>query len=169
MKAVKTMLLALLVSISAVASDLRDEVVVETDRFTGRTKISYQPTPKSDPSGLDLILLSVVEPEKPLDAQAVSITLATSSDGWKYLDCHRLDWLADGKPVMVGDAEHEGSVLDGGGVLEMIGVYTDAKRFGQLARAQSVEYRLCNDEVQMSPAHSSAIRDFYAKLQEASK
>jgi hypothetical protein len=140
-------------------TDSRAEIVVAYDRFKGITKVATKPTlpPYQRPE----IHMGAALPKETPHLPAFYLNIVYRTQRWEYLSCHQTYWLADGKPVMLPQPTHQGDV-DGGGVLEQLLIAPiELEQFQQLARAQQVEYKICNDEYRASPA---AMQDFQTVL-----
>jgi hypothetical protein len=78
------------------------------------------------------------------DSAVLSFTI--DHDGsWRYLTCHRVDILADGEPVQLAPSSHDGRPR-AGGVVESISTEMPIASVVQLAGAQRIRVRICNDE-----------------------
>jgi hypothetical protein len=75
-----------------------------------------------------------------------------SPDGWRYLKCHTMSALADGKPFELGPSTHDGDTIRGSAVLESVSVSLAWPDFAALSRARTVELRLCRTEIQVPAA-----------------
>jgi hypothetical protein len=81
-----------------------------------------------------------------LDARAYRLQFwSTSRDGWEYLRCHDFSMLADGKPVRLGESEHDGSILSSGRLVsEYVTVGAGPEILEALANAEVVEIQVCS-------------------------
>lgn len=80
---------------------------------------------------------------------------------WEYLQCHRVDILADGVPVPLRAASHEGNVRSGG-VVEQISMDVPQRSIAQMASASVLRLRICNDEYRADPELQSWLRQMSA-------
>lgn len=131
------------------------QVEVEKDRFTGITTITTTHTPKLDgtmrPKGIVTI--------KDGELLGTSIMLIGVHDNWRYLQCNSTHWLIDGKRVSLPEPVHNGDVLDGGYVAEILLILnTGIDIFQQIGDAGTVEFKVCNDVYKFT--HEN-IGDFY--------
>lgn len=128
------------------------EVTDEVDRFTGVREITYKSSAK-----IQLGVPYVFASAKTKDAVTVfNVTFLIGSfrgrndvTGWKYLRCHRVNWLVDGTPLQTDETMHNGQVARGG-VNEIIQQPLTLGQMQKLGSASTVEYRICNDEFQLS-------------------
>lgn len=73
------------------------------------------------------------------------LSLTIDHDGsWRYLTCPQLHMLADGEPVALSDASHDGRTR-AGGVVETISTLVSDASTRQLAAARRIRIRVCND------------------------
>lgn len=80
----------------------------------------------------------------------LAISLVFAESEWRFLECHTVDVLADGKPVEVGEATHEGKVVDGG-VLELVVVPLTRPALDVLSTATMIELQVCREEFVLRP------------------
>lgn len=158
-------LLALCMTLFASAAA---QVKDENDRFTGARKISY--SSPTAPLGQTTFNVDVSVSKSVPVVLFTFITANLSSRGgssWKYVRCHQMAWLVDGRPfAMDAQATHQGTVVRGG-VIEMVSQFVTADQLHQLAAASQVEYRICQDEGALDPAAMSALREISQKLKPA--
>ena len=86
----------------------------------------------------------------------VQVKTTSVSSEWRYRDCKRMAFVADGKPVPVDVVRHEGEKVGGQVVEHLVG---DVKnwRFRQVAKAQSLQAELCKDVVQFEEPERQAM------------
>ncbi len=89
----------------------------------------------------------------------VSLTVSSRSESWRYLKCHDLSLLADGVAVKGTVPTHNGDV-GRGGVYESVNVVIPLARFQRLARARSVEGKLCNVEFSLTALNIARLNAF---------
>lgn len=150
-RAITAMLCSLLVSAPAFA-----QYKAETDRFTGISKWFYNSPRDVEP----MILVGVIkDPGRPALRRMTLFTTNYSRHGssWKYLRCHSVAFLVDGKPLGTASAKHDGQTMTRG-VIENISVDLELSDLETMAAASSIEYRICNDEFQMTPEDLAGIR-----------
>lgn len=145
------------------ARELSNEIVVQHDRFDGVTKVFYTPPPgdAEDEVGFSLVGLAP-EGVRRFDRD-ISISLNRASADLRYGTCNRVNWLADGVPVSIGDAEYRFERI-GGGVLEWLTIYLRIGALAPLASANKIEFRICNDEFVLHGRHRVALQEFYARM-----
>lgn len=129
------------------------------DRFKNQTNL-YAPATagvmKEAESGrLIPQVLTNFPGEKPTAAPpSVGLFFRTySRNGWRYLKCHGVDALVDGKPFPLVKAEpkHKGESIHGSMVYESVNVFIDWPQFTAITRASSVEFRVCTTEIKLTP------------------
>lgn len=105
--------------------------------------------------------------KKPDDKKPVGVININSDFGeHKYLRCHSVDWLADGEIVKPLHAEYESRVERSPHVHVNEGVssYFAFDSFKKLAGASRIEYRICNDEFQMTPEELEALGHVFNEI-----
>jgi hypothetical protein len=127
---------------------------VTHDEFTGQSS-AHTPFMKV---GKDLELVVVGSKGK---VQDQLVWLISQSDDWKYLRCHNLYWLADGKPIVAPAPSHDGKVHRGGVSEDIEQTLSDAE-FLKMATAKQVRGRICNTEFQLTPAQIGEVRSLAA-------
>jgi hypothetical protein len=157
------------VAVAAVSFNALADLGISYDRFTGRTTITApKPFPGTIPSaGFEVQALTVFDGEKPrkLPASVVLSFKALSFDGWRYLKCHSVAALANGKPFALPPSKHDGGALGGSEVLESIYIDIPWAVFSALSRAERLEFRVCNTEAKLS---DDRIEEFRALVRAAS-
>jgi hypothetical protein len=130
---------------------------VKNDEFTGES-VAYTPL-MAVGEDMELMVLASRSPKND-----VLISLKSYSDnGWEYLRCHHLHWLADGRRVDAPESKHDGHVSYGSSVIEDIEQHPVAEsEFLKLATAKQVRGRLCNTEFQLQPSHIGELRSLAA-------
>lgn len=147
----RTFVLCVFSLVSACAANAQD-VTDELDRFTGVREITYKSSSKIQ-LGVPYVFASAKIKD---EVTVFNVTFLVGSfrgrndvSGWKYLRCHRVNWLVDGVPLEVGETKHDGQVTRGG-VNEIIQQPLTLEQMKKLGSASSVEYRICNDEFRLS-------------------
>jgi hypothetical protein len=136
----------------ATAPALAQKFTDETDRFTGVRSIDYQ-----DAVSLDSASVSSYVKVGAGKEEFFSIISIYSDDSWQYLRCRSTHWLADGQPLKMADAVHDGTAMRGGVVEHLIQRMTK-QQMQALAKATTVEFKICNDEYRLSPAQHDGLR-----------
>lgn len=157
-------LFALAFCTTATAQKITDAV----DRFTGERKLVYSAT--IPPGRIDLskpaFTLRAVVKDGVSKVGATFLFASVSNrqgSSWRYLRCHNIDWLVDGKPVTMGETLHQGDVVRGG-VMETIGQFVPTEAVAKIGMAQRVEYRVCQDEFYLTGEDIAAFKEFAVRL-----
>lgn len=133
-------------------------VVVNGDRFTGA--LTIETTPAAALGHLEAAYAARFADPHATQLQSAQIVLHAAFDNWHYLNCHGVSMLIDGARVPHIVSEHHGDV-DRNGVYESIRFPINAEIVDHLARAQLVEFKVCNDEFRVDPALA---REFGCKV-----
>jgi hypothetical protein len=80
-------------------------------------------------------------------------------DSWKYLNCHTVAFLVDGTPFSMGKSSYD-SRMSGAYTSEYLEWDVAFAKIEALARAKSIEYKVCNDEYSVNPSQMPDIRSF---------
>jgi hypothetical protein len=132
----------------------RSDIEAVKDRFTGVTRYRTRSAPVLGSTSVQTV---VSVSNGAFAAQLLLVYGTSSSEGWKYLKCHYLNWMLDGTPIEVPSATHDGQV--GNTVLvEQLNQRLDRAQLRRFASARSVEYKICNDEYSMSADELSGLR-----------
>lgn len=146
----------------ALAASSNAEIIVKKDRFDGRITINT----KQDPELRDGIkFLGTVESQfigKPRGKRPTNVSIVHMSlnRDWKYLRCSSFQWLVNDKPLAVGAVRHEGSVISGGSVLELVFLGTKIETLEIMALGSKVEYQICGDEFVLQPVEIDDLKEF---------
>lgn len=134
-------------------------VTDSVDRFTGSRTILFKTDEAPAIRKPALNLAIVLGSDGSLEEAALVISVINTSrrGGWVYLQCHSVDWLADGKRVDIGESRHRGDVTRGG-VIELITQQITPEQMSALVEAESVEYKICNDEFVVSSQDLAGMR-----------
>lgn len=154
-------LLCIIISV-ACASVSAQEVTDRIDRFTGERQIAYT---AANPRPIDLrkpifTLKGYIDSDGP--GFVVQLVFAGNTDrrrtSWRFLSCYTMNWLVDGQPTQLGPVIRRGEVIRGG-TLEHITQQIDVSDIAKIGASQRVEYRVCNDEFELSQADIRAFRE----------
>ena len=137
-------------------------VSVDNDRFSGNTSIIS--VHKPGPLGRLVPHLGAEFKSKNMVVAQLVLSGGYMGD-WRYLKCHTTYILADGKQVPTSRATHDGDVINGG-VVENIMVTLDLKAIAQLEQAKNIEFKVCDDEFQADWDFVCAAREFACKVRE---
>lgn len=158
-------LLTCLFSAGAWARDeSRGVVRSSTDRFTGTTTYEYRgigerPIASGRSPGLEFQAQAFVKSSAGDDRITASIFISYFGRGWRYLRCQNLNWLVDGRPVELSKPNAVNDVMYGGRVAEIIVQSLTIEQLAMLGRANSVEFKLCNDEVALRQEDIAAMAE----------
>ncbi|HVZ79190.1 MAG TPA: hypothetical protein VHE12_00155 [bacterium] len=138
--------------------DRHGAMKAEHDKFKNQTTLSLEyymslhdlefQKPKGGGTKLHMTIIGVI-PDKITKKEGPQFALeiiAPGDKGWRYLDCKELNWLVDGKPFKWQDQDYDNSVLDSGSTMEYFRIYLTPKMLAKLAKAQTIEGKICNDE-----------------------
>ncbi|MDR2012805.1 MAG: hypothetical protein LBQ20_07170 [Rhodanobacter sp.] len=145
-------------------NDTKADLKTEVDRFTEETNITMHELLKTDTPWITAHLKYDVGKK----GQALlAITLyTTANDGLKYLRCHSLQWLADGKPVkMPKDVIHEGKTGNGY-IIEVLIQMVDIATIDTLATSSKIEFKVCADEFVAADVDLKTFKDFARQIHE---
>lgn len=155
-------LLLLLFAGTAGAQKITDE----HDRFTGERVVAYT---NSAPARLGHPVLTIKVVDGPKGRLSLaSIVLAAPPVGRRdvrpsYVGCKRIDWLVDGVPTNPGVLTDK-PIFAGGGRIDNFIQELNADAFAAMAKAQSVEYRVCGHEFAFDTEDMAALRQISAAL-----
>lgn len=135
---------------SAAIAQIKDSV----DRFTGERSLTYSSEERIRTGGRPHIILT----EAPSKGGFTALLFFSSSRGWRYLNCHRVNWLVDGVPLETGSTEHDGRVGNGGSVIEHVDQFLSKEQVAALGVAQKAELRVCSDEYSLTEKEKSGFR-----------
>lgn len=88
----------------------------------------------------------------------VAVKLTSSNNKWRFLQCHTLDWLADGERIN-STTRHDGRVGNGH-VLEFVDTNIPFRKFACMATASNLRGKLCNTEFEFSPTQIGTLKAF---------
>ena len=150
MKILSVIAVSLCILPATAAAQVKDSV----DRFTGKSSLTYASEERIRTGGRPHIMLTAIQSKGGFKA----LLFFSSSRGWRYLDCQRVNWLADGVPLETGPTEHDGRVGNGGSVIEHIDQFLSKEQVATLGRAQKAELRVCTDEYSLTEKEKSGFR-----------
>lgn len=132
------------------------------DRFTGRRQTTARlsvETSESGPMSPDFFTVMFSYSGNGGAIQGTILAHAPTADGWRFLRCRRVDFLADDRPIAVGNIEHDGDV--GSVVLtEAVSFDIPPEDLRALSNSRRAEGRLCNTEFSLDAAARRVLRDF---------
>jgi hypothetical protein len=131
------------------------DIEVSEDRFAGVT--NYRSKGGEIGLGKPMTIQTVVNSSiKTFTAQL--ILTGGYRGGWKYLDCHSTTWLIDGKPQTWPAADHIGKAGSGLVVEGISQTIPTRDALAALGSAGRVEYKICNDEGEMTSSELSDLK-----------
>jgi hypothetical protein len=127
----------------------KNQTVVHAESSTGvRTSAAYRA----------ITILTLFPGEQPLSTpEAMLITYTFENVTWKYLRCHEVNYLADGKPIQPLTSTHQGKI-ERGYVTEQIQAGMPWSSAIALAAASKIEVQICGDEHTFSPEEIANLR-----------
>ena len=146
---------------------VEDKVEVKFDRFKNHTTVTF-PSPQQVATRADTQLtpvwLAIFNGQTPSTMPStVLLAFWKISNTWQYLRCHSLAMLADGSPIQLPPAEHDGKVGQGY-VRESILVTVSLATARLLAESRLVEFKICNTEGRFSARDLQGLRSFINAL-----
>lgn len=152
------MLVAIFTLNFCLAHSSQAEIKVKVDSFTGKTTVNTKPTPFTERPSFNLLGRYRDETDKP--NAVLSILLYSSSPTWQYLHCYSTFWLADNKPINLPQPTHKGFVGTGF-VMEHLAITpVPLSALQQMATAQKVEFKVCNDEFTLTTEEMKDLKRF---------
>lgn len=140
------------------------EPFIKEDRFEGTTQIISGAPLDGDKPGLQFLAVL-----KGKHLQGADLGVFSHSDDWRYLKCRSLHFLVDGKPLQLPQAKYDGDVGYAGHVTENFWMHVGMATYRQLAKAGSIEYKVCNDEMAVSEEGMLNLRGFVRAVEERTK
>jgi hypothetical protein len=141
------------------------EVSEQSDRFKGTDTIDWKGAVLVD-AELDLFVSIPIKVDGEVlsdKKRLVFVSFFSTSEEWRYLKCHDVDFLADGKPVpTIGEPDHDGDVREGG-VSERVTVSISRDTLSRIAHAKKAEGRLCENEFEFSDGQKAKMLDLLSK------
>jgi hypothetical protein len=146
-----------LVALSAVA-----QVEVKYDKEEKETVVK---TPDRDLTKAPQVQLLAIKEEVAADpaAKSIAIMFVSKSAEYQYLKCHTVSALVDGKPVALGESDHDGEAQKGS-VVEYVSLEVNLKTLNALAAAKDVKFKICNDAVRLTAAEIAQFKEFSEAL-----
>lgn len=136
-------------------------VTTEYDRFKNQTEAKL--TRVDIGSGFNLTAYYLMPGSTPSLPDMVGFLLSHSSTDWEYLRCSDVSMLADGAPVEVQDAQHDGTV-GRGYVIEYITFHLSVSTLLRLTRAKQIDLRVCTTEMSLGSKEISALTDLASRM-----
>ena len=154
---------AQLMASSASAQHVTDEI----DRFTGDRKIAYTAAGVKHP-GQPIVTLKTftLNGDTLVMANFGIFPPPTGRYGvqrFAYNQCHEVNWLADGKPVAMGQVTYSFQRINTS-LVEIISQHIPIEKLREIGSAMLVEYRICNSEFWLTQTDLAAARIIAEKL-----
>jgi hypothetical protein len=137
------------------------QVSTESDRFTGQTTFTTHLKAELNKPLRPMVRATI---KKDGSFEGGMVILSGAYHGWQYLRCHDTHWLLDGKPISLITEMHDGSVMDGGYVSDLIAQPMTLADLRKFAAAQKVEFEVCHDAGEFTPSEMQDLRDLVARL-----
>ena len=153
-------LVPLCAAVALLSSSAYADVRSDYDRFKNQTVVHAESSTGVHTSGVYLAttILTLFPGEKPLTVpDAVLISYTIENITWKYLRCHDVNYLADGKPVRPLTSSHQGKI-ERGYVTEQIQAPMSWSSALTLAAAGKIEVQICGNEHTFSPEEIANLR-----------
>ena len=141
----------------AACSSATGAIESQEDRFTGSYSIHTKPYPAPSPA-FGFAWLYVEDKGGKVDT--LGILMFTTSESWRYLECHGTAFLADGKPLDLGSEIRGPGKVGSGYVTEILIINTALAKLKMAAQARKIEYKVCNDEYVMSDSDLADLKEF---------
>ncbi len=125
----------------------------KTDRFTGIRSVSYKPIPEKNGYSVNLAAYFAKNDPQPI----YFLEILTWSNKWRYLNCTSNAWLLDDNPEPGLQGKYENS-MGGSATIERFVYEPDRKVLERLVSAKKAEYKLCNDELEVSKTDIDGMR-----------
>lgn len=135
----------------------------KVDKFTGQKKISWAKFYRGSLYyGREFNKVISVSIDPKTKVWVSNIALLKNSKEHRYLRCQATNWLVDGKAIkpkaVLFDSKIERNPVH---VSEMLIIEFSKEDFAQLAQANKIEYRVCNDEHEMTLEEKEGIKAVY--------
>lgn len=72
------------------------------------------------------------------------LTSTPAETGWRYLTCHRTNMLVDGRPFLLPEADHDGTI-GRSSVTETVSFFLSREQVMELLPAMEIKIRVCTD------------------------
>ncbi|MFW5920651.1 MAG: hypothetical protein ACOCUS_02335 [Polyangiales bacterium] len=147
-------LLGALLSACGAAQTTATPYSVEREEIEGFTRAAIRDIRVRRADGIAVGLELVAREANP----EVRVETTTVSNDWRYRDCRRMRFVADGQPIPVQDVRHEGETVDGQVVEHLAGDVRNW-RFREIAAADELQAELCEDVVLFERPERRAMAD----------
>jgi len=157
---------SLAIALACVAPVHARNISDDTDRISGERTIAYTADGSRDLARpVFTFNASFVGGES---ASMVNLAFVSGGDGTsparpRFAACHNIEWLVDGAPLAAGPATHRDRVIDGE-TIEMIEQDVTPSWVTAIGGANSVRYRVCRDEFELTASDIDAFSVIAAKL-----
>lgn len=155
---------AILALLAAGASANDKNIVVQTDKFTGKTTVTMKPMNIASFQlgfvNLSLSACSLNDQPKP-----AALIIYSYSGSWQFLDGADVYLLADGERVDLGHfVSTKGTIDTSAWLSETIAAPVDRSVLGKIASAKKVELKIGRYEAKLNAKAIERIRAFAAAL-----
>lgn len=136
------------------------EIEIKYDRFRNRTVVQIDPEKVAKVAKSSaFVLIGGYDGQTPSRPAICSLGFYLRSQSWRFLDCHPLYCLADGRPVQLPPSKHSGLTGEGY-VIEQIFVRIPFSIVEQLSKCKKIEFKLCNTELSLSSYEMEDLKTF---------
>ncbi len=137
------------------------QIVSQYDRFRDVTIVSLKEIPL--PDGIALTPFYTMPGTSPSRPIAMNLFFSSTSTEWRFLDCHNVEFLVDGRRLPIESPKHDGKVGKGS-VAETVSFSMPVATFTALASGTIVEGRLCRTVFQFNPEQMFQMRALAARI-----
>jgi hypothetical protein len=146
------------------------EIEIKYDKFKNRTFVQIEPT-RSVMAGTSikpaLDLVGWYEGQKPYKPKTCIIGFSAISPSWKYLSCHSVYCLADGKRVEMPPSKHHGEVLPNRVVFEIITILVPFSIVEGISKCENIQFKICDTEFSLSKYEMEDLKTFVGVFQKS--
>lgn len=162
MKILSMLVLLLALAGAAAAQD----VVVKTDKFTGRTAIVMRPIMLGVfEDGLSLVTLGLAVDAPTSSDSRIILVIQCDASGWQFLQGADVYALADGARIDLGHfVPQQGVVSTSAYTTESISAYVELGALAQMANAKDLQLKVGRYECHVKPKNARHLKEFIAAL-----
>ena len=160
------LLVTSLLAMAALADPGTGRISVKEDEFSGSSTVILDELKLQGELDFTAFLATKIEGRKtdPVLAglfgklSGVAVQFTSSNQKWRFLQCHTLNWLADGDRISSA-TKHDGT-LGSGYVLEFVDTTIPFTIFVKMATSKSLRGKLCNTEFEFTTAQIGTLKTF---------